>query len=87
MKIGILSDTHGNRPATATAARLMARARVGAVFHCGDIGGADVLSELAGIFLPLEIPVYAVFGNVYVYSSDLIFFPTNIWVHLFGRAA
>ena len=85
MKIGILSDTHGNLPSTATAARLMAQASVGAVFHCGDIGGMDVLSGLAGIFLPLDIPVYAVFGNVDTYSSDWKFFPTNIGVHLLGR--
>jgi putative phosphoesterase len=85
MKIGILSDTHGNLPATATAGRLMAKAGVGAVFHCGDIGGADVLSELAAVFLPLDVPVYAVFGNVDTYSGDWKFFPTNLGIHLLGR--
>ncbi len=85
MKIGILSDTHGNLPVTGSAACLMAQSDVGAVFHCGDIGGSDVLAELAAVFQPLEIPVYAVFGNVDAYSSDWKFFPTNIGVHLLGR--
>ena len=85
MKIGILSDTHGNLPATGKAARLFALADVDAVFHCGDIGEARVLAELAAVFQPLEIPVYAVFGNVDAYSSDWKFFPANIGVELFGR--
>jgi len=85
MKIGILSDTHGNLPATAAAARLMAVAGVGAVFHCGDIGGAEVLAELAAVFQPLDVPVYAVFGNVDAYSGDWKFFPTHLGIHLLGR--
>ena len=85
MKIGILSDTHGNLPATGNAAHLFAEAGVGAVFHCGDIGGTDVLTELATVFQPLEVPVYAVFGNVDAYSNDWKFFPSTIGVELFGR--
>jgi len=85
MKIGILSDTHGNLPATAVAAGTMAAAGLEAVFHCGDIGGMDVLGELAGIFEPLGIPVHAVFGNVDLYSDDWKYFPTNIGVILHGR--
>ena len=85
MKIGILSDTHGNIPATANAARIFATAGVGAVLHCGDIGSADVLAELAGILNPLDVPVYAVLGNVDLYSDEWKFFPSNIGVHLLGR--
>lgn len=85
MKIGILSDTHGNLPATANAAHIFEKARVGAVLHCGDIGSADVLAELAGVLHPLGVPVYAVLGNVDIYSADWKFFPTNIGVHLLGR--
>lgn len=55
------------------------------MFHCGDIGGADVLANLATVFQPLQAPVYAVFGNVDLYSSDWKFFPTNLGVQLFGR--
>jgi len=55
------------------------------VFHCGDIGGYDVLAELAGIFQPLGVQVYAVFGNVDVHSSDGKFFPSNAGINLLGR--
>ncbi len=85
MKIGILSDTHGNLTATSAAARAIRKAGVSAVFHCGDIGGMDVLAELAGVFEPLGIPVHAVFGNVDLYSSDWKFFPSNVGVQLHGR--
>jgi len=85
MKIGILSDTHGNVSVTATAAARFSRTGVGAVFHCGDIGGMDVLAELAGVMEPLHVPVHAVFGNVDLHSSDWKFFPTNVGVQLHGR--
>lgn len=84
MKIGILSDTHGDIRATNTAATVMKEAGVGAVFHCGDIGGMDVLTELAGVFEPAGIPIYAVFGNVDIYNSDWKFFPSNVGVILMG---
>jgi putative phosphoesterase len=85
MKIGILSDTHGNLPATAKSARIFAKAGVEAVLHCGDIGGPDVLTELATVFQPLGVPIYAVYGNVDLYSDDWKFFPTHLGVQLFGR--
>ena len=81
MKIGILSDTHGNISTTAKAAAIFREAGVTTVFHCGDIGGMDVLAELAGAMEP----VHAVFGNVDIHSSDWKFFPTNIGVQLHGR--
>jgi len=84
MKIGILSDTHGNLPATRSAAVVLRNDGVGAVFHCGDIGGMDVLVELAGVFEPLHVPVHAVFGNVDIHSSDWKFFPANVGVLLHG---
>lgn len=85
MKIGILSDTHGNSVSSATAARTFRAEGVGAVFHCGDIGGVDVLAELAGVFEPLAVSVHAVLGNVDVHSSDWQFFPANIGVIMHGR--
>ncbi len=81
MKIGILSDTHGNISVTAGAAARFRRAGVEAVFHGGDIGSYDVLTELAA----LQVPVHAVLGNVDIYSSDWKFFPTNVGVQLHGR--
>ncbi len=85
MKIGILSDTHGNISATAKAAQIFRNAGVSAIFHCGDIGGMDVLAELAGVFEPLGVPVHAVLGNVDIYAADWKFFPTNVGVQLHGR--
>lgn len=85
MKIGILSDTHGNLHAARNAASLLLQSGVGAVFHCGDIGGMDVLVELAAIFQPLAVPVHVVFGNTDIYCDDWKFFPTNIGVFMYGR--
>jgi putative phosphoesterase len=85
MKIGILSDTHGSRSATAKAAAVFLAHGVGAVFHCGDIGGMDVMAELAGALEPVHIPVHAVFGNVDIHSSDWKFFPGNVGAEMHGR--
>jgi putative phosphoesterase len=85
MKIGIISDTHGNIPATEKAARHFLKEKVGSVLHCGDIGGFDTLAELAAVLQPLDIQIYAVFGNVDTYSGDWKFFPSNIGVQLLGR--
>ena len=81
MKIGLLSDSHGNISATGKAAVIFREAGVGAVFHCGDLGSADVLAELA----VLEVPVHVVLGNVDRYSNDWKYFPTNLGVQMHGR--
>jgi uncharacterized protein len=53
-RIGLISDTHGLvRPAVHTAL-----AGVELILHAGDVGGQEVLDELA-----LIAPVRAVFGN------------------------
>jgi putative phosphoesterase len=85
VKIGILSDTHGNLSAAAKAARKLMIHGVSAVFHCGDIGGFDVLTELAAVFHPTSIPVHAVLGNVDVHSGEWKFFPAGCGVHIHGR--
>jgi putative phosphoesterase len=85
MKIGILSDTHGNLSATESAAQLFAEAGVGAVLHCGDIGGNEILIELAAILHPFEISVYAVLGNVDGSSRDWKFIPTIMGVQRMER--
>ena len=85
MKIGILSDTHGHLAATRLAAQKLAAEKVDAVFHCGDMGDEAVLVELAAIFQPLEVPIYAVFGNVDRVSNDWKFLPSNLGVEIKGR--
>jgi putative phosphoesterase len=85
MKIGILSDTHGNLRATQRVARWMLEAGAEHLFHCGDIGGEEVLAELAHLCAPQNISVYAVLGNVDLPTSDWRFFPSHIGVEVVGR--
>ncbi len=49
MILGILSDTHGQRLRVAAAIRLLKQLGTQVFVHCGDIGGAGVLSEFAGL--------------------------------------
>jgi putative phosphoesterase len=53
--IGLISDTHGLLRASA----MHALEDVALILHAGDVGGRDVLIELAAI-----APVQAVYGNV-----------------------
>jgi len=48
MRLGILSDTHGDTRRTAAAVRLLRQVGANALVHCGDVGGAAVIDELAG---------------------------------------
>lgn len=54
IRIGLISDTHG----MVRAGVHEALAGVSQIFHAGDVGGSEVLAELATI-----APVRAVFGN------------------------
>jgi uncharacterized protein len=64
MKIGLMSDTHGNVARTTRAAEMLRARRVEAVIHCGDIGSQGVLVALVEILEPPKIAVHAVLGNV-----------------------
>ena len=55
MKIGIISDTHGKIPAEV----FNAFESVDQIWHAGDIGSSDIITELETI-----APVIAVRGNV-----------------------
>lgn len=48
MKLGILADSHGRTDLVRQALTLLKKAGAQAVVHCGDVGGLDVLEELAG---------------------------------------
>jgi putative phosphoesterase len=48
MKLGILSDSHGRTHLVRQALHLLDTAGAEAIIHCGDVGGLDVLDELAG---------------------------------------
>ncbi|HEV3022978.1 MAG TPA: YfcE family phosphodiesterase [Pirellulales bacterium] len=58
MRIGVVSDTHGQMRYTQNAVRMLESLDVGLVLHCGDIGSAGVVE----LFAPW--PTHFVFGNV-----------------------
>lgn len=58
MRLGILSDTHGNHLRTVQAARLFQQARIDQVIHCGDIGSEDI------VWLLEPWPSHFVAGNM-----------------------
>jgi putative phosphoesterase len=87
MKIGILSDTHGDVSRTRLAIELLVSQGVTAVCHCGDVGSEQVLTELAAAFSPSGVPVYAVLGNVDHWEPGVREFPTGTGVKVCGRRA
>jgi len=48
MKVGVLSDTHGRFDRVRDALSLFDSAGVEAIFHCGDVGGIEVLEQFVG---------------------------------------
>jgi uncharacterized protein len=57
MKIGIISDSHGQLRAVRRAVSLLTTAGAEGIIHCGDLGGLEVLDELTGR------PCWFVWGN------------------------
>lgn len=64
MRIGLLSDTHGNISRTRAAIGLLKTHGVEVVIHCGDVGSEAVLDELSAGLSLQGIPVHVVLGNV-----------------------
>jgi putative phosphoesterase len=58
MKIGILSDTHNDVPATARALRELNQWGVQTLFHCGDLISPEIIRHFDGLEL------YFVHGNM-----------------------
>jgi len=86
VKIGIISDTHGQVDLALSAAREFIFRAVDAVIHCGDIGSDMVLTEMAALLQVLDIPIYAVLGNTDVYENPA-YFPDIPGVTVMGRVA
>jgi len=59
VKIGIMSDSHENRPAIAEAVKIFNSEKVEKVFHAGDMISPIMHAE----FKKLQCPMIAVFGN------------------------
>jgi len=58
MRIGVVSDTHGNMRSAESAAELLKQNEIDVVLHCGDIGSADIIPVFEAW------PTHFVFGNV-----------------------
>lgn len=58
MRIGVVSDTHGQVEFTRSAIRMLESLEVDQVLHCGDIGGEAIVPLFA------DWPTHFVFGNV-----------------------
>jgi len=84
MKIGIISDTHGQVDLALSAAREFIFRGAEAVLHCGDIGCDMVLTEMASMFQTLGIHLYVVLGNCDL-AERWDFYPEDIGVDVLGR--
>jgi uncharacterized protein len=85
MKVGLMSDTHGNISRTARAVRMLLSEHVDAVIHCGDIGAEGILDYFAAHFGGQDIPVYAVRGNVDLFWENIQRYPSSTGVIMLPR--
>ncbi|MBN2293536.1 MAG: YfcE family phosphodiesterase [Pirellulales bacterium] len=58
MKIGVISDTHGDVHSAREAVRLFQCLEVDQVLHCGDIGSPEIVALFS------DWPTHFVYGNV-----------------------
>lgn len=86
MKIGVISDTHGQVDLALAAAREFIFRAVDAVIHCGDVGSDMVLTEMSALLGTLDIPIYAVLGNCDIHEG-LSCFRDEPGINLMGRVA
>lgn len=57
MRLGIISDTHGEHLLTQKAVRIFEKAGISEIIHCGDVGTEEIVRLLA------EFPCHYVRGN------------------------
>ncbi len=57
IKLGIISDTHGQYELTREAIKICQELNVDQIIHCGDIGGSEIIRILS------VFPVNYVYGN------------------------
>lgn len=58
VRLGVLSDTHGDLAGTRRAIELFRNRGVSAVIHCGDIGGTAIVRAFQGL------ETHFIFGNM-----------------------
>ena len=78
MILGILSDTHGRVEAAAAAVAALKEAGIEHLLHCGDVGGEEVLDQLAGL------PAAFVWGNTDWDRAPLQRYATELGVQCLG---
>ncbi len=78
MILGILSDTHDRVAAAAAAVAALKEAGAEHYLHCGDVGGEQVLDQLAGL------PVAFVWGNTDWDRAPLRRYATELGIQCFG---
>jgi uncharacterized protein len=92
MKVGIVSDSHGQKARLQRALQALCHRGAEVIVHCGDIGGCDCVDELAAC----GKPTYAVAGNTdldmaelqrYARSRGITFDIDMVKVHLDGQGS
>ena len=78
MRLGIVSDTHGNVENTQQAVRLLESLEVDAVLHCGDVGGEEIVRQFH------KWPTHFVFGNCDYDQAGLAKIITDANQHCYG---
>ena len=77
MKLGLLSESHGDVAITQTAITKLLNESVEAILHCGDLETEAVLIEMIALCHAPAIPIYAVLGNVDLWNNALKDFPQD----------
>lgn len=78
VKIGILSDTHGQFEITRTAVKFLNDTGAEYLIHCGDVGGIDILDLLT------SVPSAFVFGNCDYDQDALRTYATHLGICCLG---
>lgn len=64
MKIGLLSDTHGDVIRAVRAAEKLLEHNISALIHCGDVGSVDVYEEMSARCEAHGVPLFVALGNM-----------------------
>ena len=77
MKIGILSDTHGNLARAIQSVQQLLNQGCGTLIHCGDVGSENVLIEMTALLHGKKVPAFVVLGNVDLWDEAVQQFPAS----------
>jgi len=80
LRVGILSDTHSHRVRARLCNDWLVAQGVNVVVHAGDIGSEGILFDMVEAFTPINVPVFAVLGNVDEHQPEIRNFPASTGV-------